>query len=73
MYNRGQIFIGQKLVESTVIEGPVITYDTRIENVFHTFLFNQKSIESEEAHNVWNENLSGSIALIFKNYTLEEL
>ena len=72
MHNWGQVFISEELVKPTVIEGPVITNYTLKENVFYTFLFNQKSIESEETHDVWDENLSGSITLIFKNYTLEQ-
>ena len=73
MHDWGQVFIGEKLVKPAVIEGTIDTHHTLKENALHAFLFNQKSIESEETHDVRDENLFGSIALILKHYPLEEL
>ena len=70
--NWGQIFISEKLVKSTVIERSIDANHTGKQDVFHSFLFDQKSIKSEEAHNVRDVNLSGCITLVFKNDPFEQ-
>ena len=73
VHDWGQIFISKKLVQSAVIEGSIDANHASKKHVFHPFLFDQKSIKSQEAHDVWDVNLSGCISLVFKNNAFEQL
>ena len=73
VHDWGQIFISKKLMKSAVIEGSIDANHASKKDVFDPFLFDQKSIKSQEAHDVWDVNLSSCITLVFKNNAFEQL
>ena len=60
-------------MKTAIVEGSITANDALEKNLLYTFLLNEQLVKAEKAHDVANENLLGSILLVFKSDRFEEI